>query len=111
LQGWKYFRGRHMPRHGVDDRDIEIRRMDEKGNLCENHLHHATPFPTVPLSANSALASAAKLLKDDLRRLMQQVKLLTRRVEVLESHIEVKAKREKLMNGSKASQRRRSRKP
>lgn len=108
LQGWKYFRGRHMPRHGFDDGDIEIRRVDEKGNLHENHVHQATPFPTMTFSANRALASTAKLLEDDLRGLIEQVQSLTRRVVVLENLIEVKAKRGRLQTGGKASRKGRS---
>jgi hypothetical protein len=101
VQGWRAFRFRHLGRHDFDHRGIEIRQLDEKGHLSEDHIHDSMVFTPGPFSANAALASAAKTIECDLRRLMNQMQSLTRRVEVLEKQMAGKTKKRKPITGRK----------
>lgn len=84
LQGWRALRSRHA-RHESDVRNVEIRRLDSKGRISEEHFHDMAAFAPLPGGfLNAALASAAKLVEVDLGEINNQLHSLTLRVEALE---------------------------
>jgi hypothetical protein len=96
IQGWRAFRSHYAGRRDFDDRGVEIRRIDEKGHLSEEHVHERTLFEIPPFTANTFLAkSAAKTIESELQQVREQIKLLTRRVDALEGQSLAKAKRRK----------------
>jgi hypothetical protein len=98
VQGWRAFRGHHAGRRDFDDRGIEIRRIDEKGHLSEDHVHERTLFHIPPFTANTFLAtSAAKTIESELQQIKAQIKLISRRVDTLEGRNPAKAKKRKSM--------------
>lgn len=97
MQGWRAFRGRHFGRHDFEDRAIEVRRLDDRGQLSEERLHDPPSFAPLPFSVNNALASAARTLERDLRGLLDQVRALSTRVDLLEERIPTKSKMRKVL--------------
>jgi len=93
LQGWRAFRGRSSRRHDMDVRDVEIRRLDEKGNLSEDHIRDMTTF--------SSVLPMAQMIEKDLHQIMDQIQVLTDRVEVLEKKKEAPTKKHKSRAGKK----------
>ena len=87
LQGWRAFRVRHQRRNDIDRGSIELRHLDQKGQLLENHTHDDFGLGSSPFAVNAVLASAAKIAEGDLSRLRQEVLSLTRRVESLEKRV------------------------
>ena len=96
VQGWRAFRGRRFGKHhDFDDRGTELRRLDEKGHLFEDHAHEPIALSPMPFKMNTALASAAKTIELDVRRLTEKVQALTHRVEALEKQMVGKTKKRK----------------
>lgn len=102
MQRWRAFRFRHLGRRDFDHRGIEIRQLDEKGHLSEDHVHDPMMFAPAPFSVNAALASTAKTIECDLRRLMERMQSLTHRVEVLEKQMAGKKKRKSIAGRKKS---------
>ena len=98
-QGWLAFHGRRLGRRDFDGQGIEIRRLDEKGHLVEDHVHNSLSL--TPFNLNTALATAAKTIECDLRKLAEQVLSLSSRVEVLEKQMAGKAKKRKTRAGNR----------
>jgi hypothetical protein len=85
LQGWRAFRRRHIGRNPfADERAVEIRKLDEKGHLCEDHHHDSIVSGIVPLNLNPAFTTTAKKMENELLQLSKQIHSLTRRLEALE---------------------------
>jgi hypothetical protein len=85
LQGWRAFRRQHIGRNPFSaEQDFEIRKLDEKGHLCEDHHHDSIVSGIVPLNLNPALTTAAKKMESELLQLSKQIQSLTRRLEILE---------------------------
>jgi hypothetical protein len=87
LQWWRVFRGRYFRRRDSDDHDIEIRKLDEKGRLIEDHVRDSASFTLSPLNLNEPLAAAAKNMERDLHSLNDEMRSLKARVEVLEKNV------------------------
>jgi len=77
LQGWRAFRVRHQGRHNFERGGIEIRHLDQKGQLLESHAYDGFGLASFPFAVNAALASAAKIAEGDLPQLRQEVLALT----------------------------------
>ncbi len=90
LQGWRGIRGWSVGRHRESVRGVEIRRLDENGRLTEEHIHD---IPIVTGIPNQVLASAAKVIENELRQLTQKLRSLAQRVEILEKRIAFKTKK------------------
>ena len=105
VQSWRAFRGHHAGRRDFDDRGVEIRRIDEKGHLAEEHIHERTMFDIRPFTANTFLAtSAAKTIESELQQIKEQIKALSGRVDALEGQNQVKAERRKSRTRKRGSQ-------
>jgi hypothetical protein len=95
VQGWRGLRGWSAQRHDSGVRDIEIRRLDESGELSE---HHVRDMPTTTGIPYKLFISTAKIVEDDLHRIMDQLQSLTGRVEGLEKQIGLRTKKSKARN-------------
>jgi hypothetical protein len=105
VQGWRAFRGHHAGRCDFDDRGVEIRRIDEKGHLSEDHVHERSLFHNSQFTANTFLAtSAAKTIESELQQLKEQIKALSGRVDTLEGTNPAKAKSRKSRMSKRGSQ-------
>jgi hypothetical protein len=111
VQGWRAFRGHHAGRRDFDDRGVEIRRIDEKGHLSEDHVHERTLFDIPLFTMNTFLASAAKTIESELQQIKEQIKSLTRRVDALEGQSAAKAKRRKSRTSKRGSPKKDSQTP
>lgn len=111
VQSWRAFRGHHAGRRDFDDRGVEIRRIDEKGHLAEEHIHEKTMFDIPLFTANTFLASAAKTIESELQQLKQQIKSLTGRVDNLERQRAPKTKRRKSKTSKRGSPKKGSQTP
>jgi hypothetical protein len=83
LQGWRAFRGRHAGRHDFHNQGIELRRLDENGNLIEEPFRDRGEFTQIPFIINKGIASAANAMEEDLHRLKKQIESLNRRIDDL----------------------------
>lgn len=94
LQGWRAFRNRRAGRHGVELRDVEIRRIDESGHLTEDRVRDKAAFARMPIGeVDTGLSFAAQLVESDLRQITNQMRGLTLRVEALERMATVRRKK------------------
>ena len=83
-------------RRDFDDRGVEIRRIDERGHLSEDHVHERTLFDIPSFTTSTFLAkSAAKTIESELQQIKEQIKSISRRVDALEEQNPAKAKRRK----------------
>ncbi len=82
VNGWKSFRHWHGARkHDIYCSHIEVRQLDEKGNLIENH---AQDHAMLPFGSNEALVSAARHIENSLREFSDELHALVQRVDQLE---------------------------
>jgi hypothetical protein len=89
LQGWGAMRGRFRGRGAVIDHSVEIRRMDQAGHLHEEHLHDWQPMGSL-MSIGTFLpviTTSTNLIENEMKHVVQQLELLTLRIEVLEKQI------------------------
>ena len=88
LQCWSSMRDHHGRPHPRDFRSVEIRRLDNNGHLQEDRaLGLAAPW-SAPLSfINTALTSAAEVIDTEIKRLRDDVQVLTHRVAELENKL------------------------
>jgi hypothetical protein len=85
LQCWGAVRGYVDRRHAQQFRSVEIRRLDSKGNLHEDHSHGLAGPSAFPLSVlNIALSSAARVLDANVHALREEVRSLGERLSVIE---------------------------
>lgn len=106
LQGWHALRGRHWGRHELEIHGVEIRRMDEKGHLHEEHLHRPGLGSTMALSVfTQALATTSDLIESETKSLSRQVQSLTSRVDALEKRISSGARRTTLKTAKSTTNR------
>jgi hypothetical protein len=90
LQSWGSVRGFLDRRHANHIRSIEIRRVDAAGNLREEHQHDLPISSTSPINIlNSTLFSAARVLENDLKSLMDEVRSHNERIAALEKGLSV----------------------
>lgn len=93
LQAWGSVRGHLDRHHGRHFSNVEIRRLDAKGKLCEDHSHGLTGPSVFPLSIlNTALSSAARVLDAEVHALRQEVKRLSKRLSGIEKEVKPKKK-------------------
>jgi len=95
VQGWRGLRGWSAQRHGGGVGDIEIRRLDESGELTEHNVHD---MPATTGISYKLFISTAKIVEDDLHRIVDQLESLAGRVESLEKQIGLRAKKSKAKN-------------
>jgi hypothetical protein len=83
LKCWNHLRGdigRHNHPH-----DIEIRRLDEKGHLIEQHSHELFDDYLSPFNlTNGLLTSSVEGIEGELRQLKSDVQALTARIDKIE---------------------------
>lgn len=85
LQCWGGVRGYLDRRHAQQFRSVEIRRLDGKGNLHEDHSHGLAGPSIFPLSVlNTALLSAARVLDANMHELREEVRSLADRLSAIE---------------------------
>jgi len=92
LQIWRSIQGNFSRRNRLDH-DIEIRRLDNNGHLCEEHvrgMHEASIG-----SFFSALSVTANLIENEIKKVMADVKKLTVRVDKIEKRFTAKLKKKK----------------
>jgi len=100
LQGWRGLRGWSTGRHHDGIRGVEIRRLDENGQLTEDHIHD---MPTLTGIPSKVLVSAAKMVENDLHQAMDKIQSLVQRMETLENRIASKTKKSKATNLKKGA--------
>jgi hypothetical protein len=85
LQCWTRLRGPSPRPYRGHDAEFEVRRLDEKGHLVEEHVPQlagtAVGFPGF---AGNMLTSAVESMETDVRSLREQLRALTKRVQALE---------------------------
>lgn len=81
-QCWIGMRNHFGPHRHRDFRDIEIRKLDDKGNLKEDHVPEDEMFCS-PLP-NFLVISATQNLESDIKALKQEVKILSERIKKME---------------------------
>ena len=93
LQCWSSIRGHHGRPHPHNFCSVEIRRLDGKGHLQEDHaLGLAEPWPAHLSFINKALISAAEVIDTEIKRLRNDVQVLMVRVAELEKKVSKRAK-------------------
>lgn len=94
LQYWGTIRGYLDRGHSRHFRSVEIRRLDNRGKLREDHSRGLAGPSAFPLSVlNTALSSAARVLDADLHALRKEVRSLGERLATIESQLKPKKKR------------------
>ena len=84
LKGWNVLRGHNNSRHYPHDfRNIEIRKLDDSGNLKEEHIHESIIFDN-PVLPNSVFISATQNLEAEILKLKEEVNSLTNRIKAIE---------------------------
>jgi len=91
LRAWGSIRG-YLDRGQVHHfRGVEIRRLDGRGRLCEDHSRGLAGPSAFPLSVlNTALSAAARALDTEVHALRKEVRQLSRRVSALEKELKPK---------------------
>jgi len=104
LQGWSALRGRFRGRGLGIDGAIEIRRIDEGGQLREDHLQgqHYLGVTAMGGGFAPALATAAEILHNEVGRVFVEVQTLSARLDALEKQVNAKQK-PKRKNSAKAN--------
>ena len=93
LHCWSSIRGHHGRPHPRNFRSVEIRRLDGRGHLKEDHsLGLVEPWAAHSSFINTALTSAAEVLDTEIKRIRDDVKVLTDRVTKLEKKLSKRAK-------------------
>lgn len=81
-QCWFSMRNHFGPYHHRSFRDIEIRKLDDKGKLRENHVPEnemfCAPLPSI------LVISATQNLENEIKTLKQEVKTLSARIKKME---------------------------
>lgn len=91
LQCWGSIRGYIDHRNRHQFRDIEIRRLDDSGNIQEEHSCGLAGPATFPLSiVNTALSAAARIIDEDICALRNDVQALSTRLATVEKQLSVK---------------------
>ena len=92
LQGWAAIRHRFPGHHMRIDGPVEIRRIDQTGHLQEEHLHSrqlSTSFLHIGTFAPT-ISMATTLIENDMRKLIQEVEQLRRRIDAIEENAKPK---------------------
>jgi hypothetical protein len=85
LSCWRSIRGRSDRANRFDSNHFEIRRLDNSGHLRENHANGMHGFRDIPIECfNTVLTSAAILLENEMKGLVEKVSSLESRVAILE---------------------------
>ncbi len=93
IQAWGSVRGYLDRRHARDFRSVEVRKLDAKGKLCEDHSRGLAVPSSFPLSVlNTALSSAARVLDADVYALRKEVNRLSKRIAAVEKEVKPKKK-------------------
>ena len=103
-QCWNSMRGHFGFRHNRSFRDIEIRKLDDKGRIEEDHVHELEIHGATFLP-NSVIMSATQEIEAEIKKLRQEVKTLTSRVKKIEGNV-LKSNRKKTAKKTKAYKRR-----
>lgn len=82
-QYWVNMRNHLDSRHHRDFRDIEIRKLDDKGHVIEDRVHDQRAIGTTFLP-NSVIISATQNLENEIKELKQEVKTLSGRIKNIE---------------------------
>jgi hypothetical protein len=84
LKCWNHLRGGFSRHHNLQD--IEIRRLDEKGHLIEQHSHELYDDYMGSFNpTNRLLSDSLEGIEGDLRQLKSDVQALTTRVDKIEN--------------------------
>jgi len=88
LQSWRSIRSNFSRTPNIE-KDIEIRRVDNNGHLCEEHVHGMHAYEASMGSYYLALTSSASLIESEIKEVMENVKKLTLRVDKMEKRVVV----------------------
>jgi len=100
-QCWTGMRNHFGPHHHRNFRDIEIRKLDDNGNLKENHVSEDEMFCS-PLPSFLVI-SATQNLENEIKALKYEVKTLSERIQKME-----KPQRKLISKGKKSKKPKRS---
>lgn len=94
---WNNMRSRLESRHRHDfrGRDIEIRKLDNKGHLKEDNMPEMEMFGPGILS-NSLLVNAVKNMENEIVTLRKEIEIINRRIKLVENRAS-KSKHNKIM--------------
>lgn len=88
LQGWHALRGRFFERHAMAVHGVEIRRMNERGELHEDRVHSLGLASPASLGlSRRALVTTASLIENEITSITRQLQLVVSRVERLEQQL------------------------
>lgn len=94
-QYWSKMRNHFIDRHHHGFKEIEIRKIDENGNIKEDRICASEMFNN--FLPSSALITAARHLEDDIEKLQEEVKSLSARIRKVE-HFNSRCKRKRIIN-------------
>jgi hypothetical protein len=89
LQKWNALRRWSHGRGPGTDSPIEMRRINESGQIYENHMHGQTflGVPAMDGAFTPALATAAEILHTEVSRVFVEVQTLSARLDALEKRL------------------------
>ena len=82
-QCWVRMRNHFSFQHGRNFRDIEIRKLDDKGRTKEDRLPGYETFD-IPFLPSSLIISATQNLENEVKSLKQEIKILSERIGDIE---------------------------
>jgi len=98
LQYWGRVRNNINNRHHHFDRQVmELRRIDNKGNLHEEHLHGMD----ILYETSSLAFPKAELVENEMKMLREEIKILSARIDIMEKRVPNKSRPRKRLRKSK----------